>query len=166
MYFVDYFGVLLFRYSLLDNTTQTLTVDGVTYPAFFVPVEGSSDKYVVGSNQSAYIIDWDGSSDRGTIERTVFTVAPDSLLNSAFTTATGELYTGTYGPTYCAGTPTQSFYRYTEADGLEVISSHFTSTVGTVIIENTLYHLDGCQQLLSAFDRDPTTGALSRCHFQ
>lgn len=152
----------MFRYNLTANTTQSLTIDGIIYPSFFVPIEDSEDEYLVGSNQSAYVVSWDGSSDQGQIERTVFTVAENSLLNNAYTTDIGELFTGTYGPTYCAGSPTQGYYRYTKTNGLELISDHFTSTVGTVIIGDILYHLDGCQQLLSAFDRDSQTGALSK----
>lgn len=166
LYYVDFFDKLLFRYSLSTNTTQTLTVDGIAPPSFFIPIEGSTDKYFIGSSRSAYVVNWDGRSDQGQIDRIVFTVPANSSIDSVYTTADGALYMGTLGTDECVGEPSQGFFRYTRTKGLEEIASPFMSTVGTVIINNTLFHMDGCRQLLSALDLDPVTGALSMSCFQ
>lgn len=78
----------------------------------------------------------------------------------------GEIYLGTMHPLFCAGTPTQSFFRYTAANGLEEIANHYQSTAGTVIYKDTVYHNDGCQQAITARDRNPVTGELGRLRFQ
>lgn len=161
LYFANYYGTLLYRYSLRDNTTQTITVDGLTYPSFFIPVNGSNDQYLVNTNSSVYLLKWDGRSEYAQIEQPVFTLSPDATIDTGYTSSAGELYTGSSGY-YCVGEPTQSFYRYTRANGLETIGSNFSSTVGSAIINNTLFQLDGCLQILSAWDVDPQTRVLSK----
>lgn len=165
VYIPDYMGTLLLRYSLQDNTTKTVSVDGLTTPSYFIPVQDSDDQYVVSVNGSGFVINWDGISDHGQIERELFTISPDVTTDSGYVSSAGELYTGTIDH-FCVGSSSQGFYRYTRDNGLELISKHFTSTVGSTIINNTLYHLDGCQQILAAWDIDPETRALSMSCFQ
>lgn len=166
LYFVDFSGTLLFRYKWGQNTVQTLTIDGLTEPSYFIPLNGSSDQYVVSAGGSAYVVNWDGSSDRGSVERKLFTISPDLIMDSGYTTEYGELFTGTITSDHCKGTPTHGFYRYTREYGLEQIADHFTGTTGVAIIDNTLLHMDGCLQLLTAWDIDPVTRALSMTRFQ
>lgn len=166
LYFVDFFGNSFFRYSLGTNTTQTFTVDGVDLLSSFIPIHGSKHRYFVASSTTAYDVYWNGTSDRGHIVRTLFTAPPNTTIDSVQSTANGDLYMGTLGAMQCIGEPDQGFFRYTRANGLQQIASPFKSSVGTVIIDDTLYHMDGCQQLVSSFDLNPRTGALSMSHFQ
>lgn len=163
VYFADYFGELLFRYSLDDERVYSFKVNGVTQPSFIVPVEGTDDGYLVGSEGSGVFVRWDGYSDTGYIEKTIFTVAPNTIINSVYVTEYGDLYLGNYGPSYCHTTPHLSMYKYSIGYGLEeIVPNHYYSTVGILIIDDTLYHLDACSQILSAYDRDPVTEELSK----
>lgn len=162
VYFADYFGVLLFRYSLDEQKVYTCTVDGVTSPSFIVPVHGAADRFLVGSEGSGVIVQWDGYSDTGCIEQTIFTVAPNTIINSVYVTSSGDLYLGNYGPTYCDVEPVLSLYKFTAKAGLVEIANHYKSTVGVAIVGNQLYHLDACSQILRAFDLDPVTEELCK----
>lgn len=162
VYFADYFNVLLFRYSLAENKTYSCTVEGVLNPSFIFPVRDSYDQFLVGSNNSAVIVNWDGESDTGYIERTVFSVTPNTIINNAYVTESGDMYLGNYGPTFCNTGPHLSFYKYTVDGGLVEIANHYRSTVGVLIVEDTLYHLDACSQILSAYKRDPVTGEFGK----
>lgn len=143
VYFADYFDKLLFRYSLTENKMYTLTVDGVINPAFFVLLKNSKTQYLTTTNGSAVVINWNGHSHHGRIERTVFTVAPNTIINSAYFGPTGDILLGNYGPGYCSVQPVFSFCKYTVEAGLVETARHFQSTVGI-----TVFHVDGCTQIL------------------
>lgn len=161
-YFADYFGVLLFRYSLDEQKVYTCKVDGVTNSTFIVPVQDAEGLFLVGSDGSGVLVRWDGFSDTGYIERTVFTVAPDTIINSVHVTPSGNLYVGNYGPKHCAVDSEYSLYKFTVETGLVEIANHYQSSVGIAIVDNKLYHFDGCSQILRAFDIDPETEELSK----
>lgn len=167
LYFVDLFGKLLYRYSYARNRIDTLTVDGIENPGFFMPIRSSKFQYVVGANDSAYIINWNGISEHGTIDQEVFNIQPDAFLNSAWVSSRGELYVGSFGPDHCSGTPTFEQYGYKKNNDLIVFANHYVSTVGAVLIEaeRSFYHLDTCSKTITVFDWNPETGRLCRKYF-
>lgn len=162
VYFVDIFGEQLFCYSLRENRLYTITVNGVRNPSFFIPIAGSHNRYLVGSKEKAVAIIWDGHSTTGHLDQIIFFITPGTSISSAYTSSFGELFVGSLASNYCATLPTLSLYRYTIGSGLVEVASHFRSTTGVIMTNDTLYHLDGCSQVLSAFDRDSETGQLSR----
>lgn len=161
LYFVDFFGKLLFRYSWAKNTTQTLTVDNLEGPTSFIPIKDSSNEYLVSVDGTAYVVNWDGQSDRAYVDRTLFTFPPNTLINSIFTSDAGELFAGSIASVHCEGGNIQSLYRYTPANGLELIFNNVSSTVGSVMYGNTLFHMDGCDKILYATDVHPKSRSLS-----
>lgn len=83
-------------------------------------------------------------------------------MNSVHSSPSGKLYGGNYGFTHCDINSPLTFYRYTEKAGLKEIASHFESTSASIAVGNTIYHLDGCAQNVTAYDRDPISGDLSK----
>lgn len=76
VYFVDYFDELMFRYSLDEHKMYSFSVAGVKRSSFIVPVEGSENRFLISRGGSAVIINWDGVSKIGHIERTFFMLLP------------------------------------------------------------------------------------------
>lgn len=165
-YIADILSVLLYRYSYEENKVYTATADGIFGPAFLFPIRNSSTRYVTsgGPNSALVVVEWDGRSSTAKMVDTVFSLPPDQLLNSAFAAPNGDLFTGTYSPTLCNITPRMPFYRYSKNGGLVQIASNFRSTVGVFLMESTqtMYHMDGCWKILSAFDWDSKSGNLCK----
>lgn len=167
LYFVDEFGKLLYRYSYAINQLDWLTVDGVENPGFFMPIRSSRTQYAVGSDETTFLINWDGHSKVGTIDQEVFSVKPDSFLSSAWVSSRGQLYVGNYGGEFCSERPVFEQYSYKKNNELSVYATHYVSTVGAVLIEEerTFYHLDACRRTITAFDWNPFTGRLCNNDF-
>lgn len=164
LYFIDFAGQRFYQYSWNENTTRRLTADGILNPTIFIPIAGSDDTYVICELATVYIMRWDGQSDKGEVIETLFSISNDKMLDGVLTTAEGEIFTGTKSLDYCNGPPVESFYRYTRANGLEVFGSHYKSFTGIVIVDDILYHMDGCDNKLYAWDIHPITRALGK-HF-
>lgn len=167
LYFADQLGTLLYRYTYATNQLDWLTVDGIENPGFFMPVRGSNHQYAVGSNEIAYIINWDGYSPAGSIDQEVFSVRPNSFLSSAWVSSRGEFYVGNFGPDHCSGPPIYEQYGYKKNNELNIFAEHYVSTTGAVLVEaeRTFYHLDRCRKTITAFDWNPITGRLCKSYF-
>lgn len=162
VYFSDYFGTLLFRYTVATKKMDIFTVAGISDPAFFIPVAHQANTYLIGWNGTVAVVNWDGSSSTGSINRILFNVQPNQMIGDAHTTKYGELYVGVHAPNYCAGPANLPIYRYTRARGLETVVNNMAATAGTVIIGNTVYVLDGCTNVLWSYAYNPTNGAWSK----
>lgn len=137
VYFGDVFGQLLFRYSYKENRTYSTTATGIQNPAFFMPIANRLNRYLVGVNGSGVILNWNGRSSSSSIEGIAFTAPNGQWLNSASTTANGDLYIGTYSAALCTADPIFPFYRYSQSSGLVELSNGFKSLVGSALIEKT-----------------------------
>lgn len=165
IYFVDWSGELFFRYSLNSNQTVSLKIDNIKQPVFFIPIDGQQNRYLIGSNNQASIAYWDGESDVGHVESHVFSVPENKFLDNIYPTEAGELFVSTADASFCEGdnsAANSSIYRYTPANGLVEIANHIKSTAGFAIFNDKLYYLDRCMLILTSFDLDPVTRALSK----
>lgn len=161
---VDLFGKHLLTYSYGDRRVRALLVDSVESPAVFLPLQNTTDWYLVSSNGTTFVMQWDGHSNVTHKLDTVFDVAANSHVDSAYAGPNGRLYVGNFGPQYCLE-PQRRFglYSYSK-DGLTAYNESFLTTVGGVVIQenNPYYHLDACKKKLSAFKWDPETGDLCK----
>lgn len=164
LYTGDILGTYMCRYSYECRQIYCCTAPGVAQVAFFIPIQGYTDRYVVGSGPSAVIIQWNGTSPVARVLETLFTLPAGTILNSALVAPDNSLYLGTYGLTLCVVNPDYPMYRYTRQTGLVQITGGFKSTVGMFIVQssNILYQLDGCTKILSAFNWSPFTGAICK----
>lgn len=150
-------------YSYTDKTVHTLLIEDVANPAIFLPVRGTTDQYLVSSNGSTFLMQWDGESDTVQKGNTLFDLP--GHVDSAYVGPNGRLYVGNFATSYCLDTPTFGLFRYSAESGLAQYSNDLGSTVGGVIIDSTYYHLDACEKKLSAYNLDPDTGNLCRFYF-
>lgn len=162
LYFADVFGKLLVRYSYEENKIYPTSVNGLDLAGFFIPVEGRRNQYLVGANESAVIVEWDGRSSTATAVCTLFSTPAG--INSAAVGPTGDIYVGSYGPKFCAENPDFSLYDYTSNGCLITVSDDLVTTVGIAIdiARGVLYQLDGCTQAITAFRWNPFTGRLCK----
>lgn len=162
VYFVDLLGTLLYRYSRQNDQVVSVTVAGVSHPGFFMPLQGSRNQYATSTGNVVVIVNWNGRSNTGTIDRTVLNVTQNTWIHRPLPLPNGKFYVGNYGHQYCNEAPTKNLYEYTNRDGLEEKATHFVSTVGMTLVNNVLYQLDACTKILWGFDCNPCTGQLCK----
>lgn len=187
LYFVNFITsenqASIFRYSFLDGVFYSAFIEGVTSPSFILPLRKKckkckecdksknankyNDQYFAVGTGDVLIVKWNGMSTKATVVKTAFTDGRNRAL-SRFDTATpdrrGRFFGGTLEPEFCNATVIQSFYRYTDDGGLVELISGLKSSTGTVFDEErrTMYHLDSCQLLITAYDWDPETGDICK----
>lgn len=162
--FVDLFGKAIYRYDYYADELYKATIDQLNWVSFALPIEGQRNRYLVGSNDTALLIDWDGKSSTVTKVREVFNIEANTYLNAVAIGLNGELITGGFGAAFCMNTANLSFYQFSEDGELSSSSGHHKSTIGLEIntAENILYQLDACQKHINAFDYNPQNGDLCK----
>lgn len=85
-------------------------------------------------------------------------------MNHAAVGPRGELIFGTFPLKLCSSNAEQGVYQYTANKSQKVVTllTGVKITSGLVVNDNLLYHLDGCKQELTVFDRNCHTGRLSK----
>lgn len=162
LYFADVFGKLLVRYSYEENKIYPTSVNGLDLAGFFIPTEKQTDLFLVGANDSAVIVEWDGRSTTASAVCTLFSIPAG--INSALVGPTGDIYVGSYGPKFCSEKADFSLYDYTSNGRLITVSDDFVATVGLAIDAKLgiLYQLDGCTRAITAFPWNPFNGRLCK----
>lgn len=96
LYFVDLFGQYIFRYSEKLNQFYYASIPGVITPSFFIPTRSKPGVFVMGENNTVYIVQWDGYSKNATIIGNLTTVeqGTNHHTNNAIAGPRGALYFG------------------------------------------------------------------------
>lgn len=133
------------------------------------PLKDKVNRFVVGAGNTIILVEWDGISDTANFVKTLCEVEPNTgnIMNHAVASPSGEFIFGTFGTKLCSANNSQGLYQLKRNKFNYVVKTLFTDvkiTSGVAIDEtcNILYHLDGCLQLLTAYDRNPITGNLSK----
>lgn len=174
LYFIEFVSTTdqkpsIYRYSYLDGTLYSAAIPGVQSPAFIYPVRQGckecTDIFAIGSGHDVIFIKWDGKSPQAQVvgPQKLFTIEADiplSQLNIAVADRHGRIYEGPFSTEFCNTPANKSLYRYTDKRGLERIFTGVYVTTGITFDEKAkkMYHLDGCNLLLTGFDYDPKTG--------
>lgn len=111
LYFVDLFKKNMYRYSEEDNRVYYCSVSQFTQPSFILPARGKDNTYVVGFNESTWVVSWDGVSTLCSIVKKF--VTPDNeaghQTNSACAGPKGSLYWGYLSSGLCGESDFVSF---------------------------------------------------------
>lgn len=167
IYFVDHYTNFCFRYSLYEEKMYKATVETNFTISFIFPSQQSAKIFFVGAGNTIILVEWNGTADKAKFIKLVSEVEPSTgnIMNHAVAGPLGELLFGTFPPLLCSGNATQGLYQYKKYKSYTVVKTLFTDvyiTSGVAIDErlNILYHLDGCAQELTVYDRDYHTGDL------
>lgn len=163
LYYVDMFAKTLYRYSYCEDKVYEASVaDNQDYPGFLIPIKDSPNRFIAGLGTKGSIINWDGRSATATKENDLFTIPPNTNLNTLMISPQNDLYTGNYADNLCAAAPHLSVFGYSRNKKFKTFANNVGSTVGMALIEKTktVYQIDPCQQALHAFTWDSSTGEL------
>lgn len=157
------------RYDYDEQCVYQATIDNVPSLLFILPVEGTTNQFIVGIERKAVIVHWDGRSPKATVLRTLFEVDRHSsanYFNDVKTDPFGRFYGGTKCVESCDTNdrPTSGFYRYETGKGLRKL-------FGDVFISNGLtwspqgskfYYVDSCTYDVKEFDYNPKNGDICK----
>lgn len=172
LYYIDIYGpnATLLRYDFEENRTYAATVDGEPLMTFILPVNGTTDQFLVGTKSAAKIIRWDGKSLKGQLVRTLFEIEVNittNRFNDAKSDPVGRFFGGTQRMTECDRSnnlPNASFYRYDRETGVKLIRNNVAISNGLtwVIQTNKFYYIDSCRHDILGYDYNIDTGELCK----
>lgn len=166
LYYVDLLTGAIYRYAYCEDKLYTATIAGnQTTSGFIVPFKNNANQFIVGLDNVATVISWDGVSSTATQVRTLFTGRSQTTLNGLLVSPQNDLYSGNLDTVnYCGASPKQQVYQYLRDQTFAEVANNMGSTAGMVLIEktNTVYQIDGCLKALNAFTWNPLTGELCK----
>mgnify|MGYP003449490124 CR=1 FL=1 len=100
LYYIDIYGTSqsVSRYDYKENTTYNAKILGYPVVSFIIPVDKTSDQFLVGVGKKFVIIQWDGKSSEAKPVNVVGEVESDMLenrFNDAKCDPSGRFYGGT-----------------------------------------------------------------------
>lgn len=152
------------------------TIPGEPLLTFVLPVQNTTDEFLVGTKNEAKVIRWNGRTSTAVVIRVAFEIETEPFyqtnrFNDAKTDPFGRFYGGTQRLNGCDGPFTlanASFYRFDLEGGVKrlfqdiFISNGLTWNMKT----NTFYYIDSCAFDVKAFDYDGATGDLCECSIE
>lgn len=170
LYYVDIEGPdsTLLRYDYAEHKTYAATVDNEPILTFVLPVANTNNQFLVGTQNQAILIQWDGKSAKGEFVRSVFQISTDptyqpNRFNGAKADPVGSFVGGTQFANDCLNHSTTAYlYHYNPTRGLTAIRNNVFISNGLTWNEmnNKLYYIDSCVPVISEFDYDIQTGSL------
>lgn len=136
---------------------------------FVIPVKGTTDQFILGTDTKVSLVQWDGKSPQGRLLSVVGQVEKDKThtrFNDAKADPKGRLYAGTMRLEECGdifAARWGTFYRYTRAAGFESLKTHIGVSNGLTWNEKTnrFYYIDSCDLDVKEFTYDPISGNLT-----
>lgn len=173
LYYIDIYGPesTILRYDFNEDKTYAAKVDNEPLMTFVLPVEGTTDEFLVGTNSTAKVICWDGKSPKAQYVRDAFQVddIPTNRFNDAKCDPSGRFFGGTQRFAECEGQfhlPNASLYSYDCEHGLRKLRSNVLISNGLTwnTKTNKFYYIDSCSHELIEYDYNSATGDICKSH--
>lgn len=169
LYWTDIMGGQIFRMDLGTKKMWTARILGETYISFIMPVDGTTDQFIIGAGKRLLLITWDGVHTLAQITRILTELPFDGIrFNDAKTDSHGRLYLGTMlseetGNIFDFKKRVGSLYRYTMEEGLVELKSKVGLSNGMAFNEktNTFYFVDSYDLNVKQFMYDVKTGNIT-----
>lgn len=171
LYFVDINAGKILRYDYTENKVYKAKIEGEDLAGFVIPVEGTTDQFVVGSGRRVIVVSWDGVSETAKVLKTLFEVQmgdgrfDGNRFNDGKCDPRGRLFAGTmrfvgdefehrYG----------ELYKYEKGGKIEVVKSDVGISNGLAWNEKTkkFYYIDTTDYEVKEYDYDFETGKASK----
>lgn len=174
LYYVNINGLnqTILRYDFNENITYTAIVDGLPLITFILPVEGTTDEFLVGTKHSAQVIRWDGKTSNGKFVRTVFEIEENistNRFNDGKSDPRGRFVGGTMRLSECdsfSKTLNASLFSYEKGSGIKSLRNDVAISNGLTWISMQsgykFYYIDSCTHDIIAFDYNINTGEIGK----
>lgn len=169
LYYVDIVAPAIFRHDFKNGEIYRATIKDDSSPiGFFVPVEGTSDEFVVGANRRVLLIRWDGKSGQATVLKSLAEVDQTHVgnrINDGKVDPKGVLFFGSMGDEAkfdLFETKVGTFYRFTNETGAVPLKANVGISNGLTwdVNRKKFYYIDSVARDVKQFDYDPVTSQI------
>lgn len=172
MYYIDIEGTeaTLLRYDYNENKTYAATVDNEPLMTFVLPVDGTTDQFLVGTKNEAKIVRWDSKSPKAELVGSAFKIESEerfhtNRFNDAKVDPAGRFFGGSQRYAGCDGPSSlanASLYRWDPQNGVEQLRENVYISNGLTWIGNKFYYIDSCSYDVKEFDYDMQSGKIGK----
>lgn len=171
LYYVDIVGPAIFRLDYKTGEIYKATIRDDSSPiGFFIPVNGTTDEFVVGANRRVLLIKWDGKSGQATVLKSLVEVDKnytDNRCNDGKVDPAGVLFFGSMGDQSkydLAVTRHGAFYRFTKETGAVELKKDVGISNGLTwdVKRKKFYYIDSVTRDVKEYDYDPITSEISK----
>jgi sugar lactone lactonase YvrE len=167
LYYVDITAPAIFRYDTKNGEIYKATIKDNDLPlGFIIPIENTTDEFIVGAGRELTVIKWDGKSGQANALKVILTVDRDisaNRINDAKCDPFGRLYFGTMGDenSDLRNNPSGSLFRYDQGKFINLKSSIGISN-GLTWNEKLgkFYYIDSVTRDVKVFDYDSSSGII------
>jgi gluconolactonase len=169
LYFVDIVAPAILRYDIKNGEIYRATIKDDDSPiGFFVPVENTTDEFVVGANRRVLLIRWDGKSGQATVLKSLVEVDQahtGNRINDGKVDPKGVLFFGSMGDESkfdLFETKVGTFYRFTNETGAKALKGNVGISNGLTwdAERRKFYYIDSVTKDVKQFDYDPETSEI------
>ena len=163
LYFVDIVAPAIFRYDFKIGEIYRATIKDDNSPiGFFIPVENTTDEFVVGANRRVLLIRWDGKSGQASILKSLAEIDIayfGNRINDGKVDPKGVLYFGSMGDEAkfdLFEVKVGSFYRFTNETGAVALKEKVGISNGLTwdVKRKKFYFIDSVEKDVKEFDYD------------
>ncbi|CAH0399647.1 unnamed protein product [Chilo suppressalis] len=171
LFFVDIKGHSIHKYKPATGEHSSTKLGGAV--GFIVPVEGTSDQFVVGVERQFQIVQWDGSDGGAArVLRTLGEVdpeAPSNRINDGKADPRGRLFAGTIGAEDIPGQFAMnkaSLFRW-DGPNMKKLVQGVTVSNGLAwdLKEKAFYYTDSLEYNIRRYDYNVETGEISNMSY-
>lgn len=168
LYFVSIHDRTIHKYVPTTKEHTKTTLDGTV--GFIVPVEGTTDQFVVGVGRKFQVVQWDGrENSRAKVVRELGEVDqhtnPPTRLNDGKADPRGRLYAGTMGHEKPLGVfvPEQGSFFRLDGSKITTVSDKIGISNGLTwdLKEKAMYYIDSPELNIRRYDYNVETGEIS-----
>lgn len=172
IYYIDYFATKnqpsIFRYDYNEDKKYSAYFDGQSRPIFIIPArECKPDRklFIIGVNQYAGLIEWDGKSSRVKVIGPLLDIADDDRSGAiafAQQNENGHFFFSTSNTKFCGRRANSSLFSYSVENGVKHLAGGFAMTTGLAFHSGKIYHIDSCKRIIIEFHTDSTGNICKR----
>jgi gluconolactonase len=171
LYYVDIVAPAILRYDIKNGEIYRATIKDDDSPiGFFVPVENTTDEFVVGAGRRVLLIRWDGKSGQATVLKSLVEVDQAHVgnrINDGKVDPKGVLFFGTMGDESkfdLFEKRVGTFYSFNNETGVKPLKGYVGISNGLTwdTLRRKFYYIDSVAKDVKQFDYDPDNSEICK----
>lgn len=171
LYYVDIVGPAIFRFDYKNGEIYKATIKDDDSPiGFFIPVNGTTDEFVIGASRRVLLIKWNGKSGQATIAKVLAEIDQGhegNRCNDGKVDPSGVLFFGSMGDQSkfdLAKNRLGAFYRYSKETGAVQLKTNIGISNGLTwdVKRKKFYYIDSVARDVKEFDYDKATSGICK----
>ena len=171
LYYVDILAGAIQRYDFKSGDIFRATVRDDNSPiGFIIPIEGTTDEFIVGAGRRLLVVKWDGTSSQAIPMKAIADIdsnLPGNRINDGKADPRGVLFFGSMGDEEkfdLSKTRVGTFYDFKNETGLTALKAGVGISNGLTwdIKRKKFYYIDSVTRDIKQFDYNPLTSEICK----